>query len=143
MVKFVRPLIGTDNNDKSLAGCQIFQLPLTGGLIEGQRLGKHMQTPFALSVCNIADHCPLVTVKKTSLVFAGKSYFLSAYHICPSDQPLSAPPSSKCSFQQDDYSINWTYDEIGNSVHFHLIAGIHAERFWTGIGFGDSMNVSV
>ncbi len=70
-VTFMRALIGTDDNDKSLAGCQTFQLPLTGGTIEGQRLGKHTQTPHPLPVCDIVRNCVGARSQPMALLSAG------------------------------------------------------------------------
>ncbi|CAI4222206.1 unnamed protein product [Auanema sp. JU1783] len=45
--------------------------------------------------------------------------------------------AATCSFQTDDYSLSWEYDELSSDVVFKLSASSRNPSFWSGVYFGD------
>lgn len=62
---FARPLETGDDKDKSLATCQTFQFPVSGGIIQGTGLNKHSVTPKNAQVCDIATKCAGVPARNS------------------------------------------------------------------------------
>ena len=139
--KFARSIDNPDEEqDHSLAACQILNFPVNGGSISRTGISPNFNEIIEKKICEIEKNC-VVDLKSTqeSSNQSGKKKdspeFAHSVDISGTGDP--------CSFAGVGYTVNWTYNPSTEHVDFTMKHPIKQGKWWSAVGIGDTMAVSI